>query len=163
MLLGIIADSHGQAQTTRAAVTLLKQRGAEKLIHLGDIGTKAVLDELIGHEAHIVLGNCDWDAAALRRYAQQIGITVDHPMGTLVIGDSRVAYTHGHVTRLMDEALGDGVDYLLHGHSHQVRDERIGSTRVINPGALFRASRYTGALLDPGRDALEVLEIPNPR
>jgi predicted phosphodiesterase len=55
--------------------------------------------------------------------------------------------------------MTDGVDYLLHGHSHEVRDERVGRTRIINPGALCRAARYTAAILDPDADALEVLEV----
>ena len=60
----------------------------------------------------------------------------------------------------MDVALADGVDWLLHGHTHQVRDERIGRTRIINPGALQRARRYTVGLLDTESDSLDVLEIP---
>ncbi len=34
--------------------------------------------------------------------------------------------------------------------------------RVVNPGALFQASRYTAMMLDPARDALTVIEIPRP-
>ena len=41
-----------------------------------------------------------------------------------------------------------------------LRDERIGRTRVINPGALQRARRYTVALLDTEMDALELFELP---
>jgi predicted phosphodiesterase len=60
----------------------------------------------------------------------------------------------------MEQALRDGADYLLHGHTHELRDERIGRTRMINPGALFRAARYTAALLDPRADRLEILALP---
>ena len=60
---------------------------------------------------------------------------------------------------LARQAIDDGVEYLLHGHTHEVRDERVGPTRVINPGALFRASRYTAAVLEPETDRLEILEL----
>jgi hypothetical protein len=60
----------------------------------------------------------------------------------------------------MRSALAQGVDYLCHGHTHVVRDERIGQTRVINPGALFRAARYTVALLDMAADRLEIVQVP---
>ena len=34
-----------------------------------------------------------------------------------------------------------GADFLLHGHTHVPRDERIGATRVFNPGAVGRADK----------------------
>ncbi len=95
----------------------------------------------------------------MRRYAEGAGVTVDHPMGMLEVAGKRIAWTHGHLDHLMAEALDAGVDYLFHGHSHELRDERIGSTRVINPGALFRARRYTAALLDPASDTLSIVEV----
>jgi predicted phosphodiesterase len=74
-------------------------------------------------------------------------------------GGRKLAFTHGHLPRLVQEAMQTGADYLLHGHTHEVRDERICGVRVINPGALFRAARYTAALLDPEADRLEFIEI----
>jgi uncharacterized protein len=159
MLLGILSDSHGRADATRAAVNALVQRRATTLIHLGDICDENVLDELIGHEARIVFGNCDWEIHGLTRYAEVVGVKVDHPMGTIEIAGKTIAFTHGHLANLMEQALAAGVDYLLHGHTHEVRDERIGRTRVINPGALHRAKRYTVALLDPVGDRLEIVDI----
>jgi predicted phosphodiesterase len=59
----------------------------------------------------------------------------------------------------MQEAVAEGANYLLHGHTHEPRDERIESTRVINPGALFRARRYTVALLEPEKDRLQFVDV----
>lgn len=162
MLIGILSDSHGRADTTARAVTALLEHGAEMLLHLGDLGSEAVLDELAGHNARIVFGNCDGDAAALARYAELLGVGVDHPMGVVCVDGRRIAFTHGHVGRLMRQAVTEGCDYLCHGHTHAVRDERVGRTRIVNPGALFGASRYTSALLDPARDTVRWLEIDRP-
>lgn len=159
MPLGILSDSHGRADVTARAVAALKQRDCELLIHLGDVGSHNVLDELIGHPSRVVFGNCD-DEQDLGRYALAMHITVDHPIGLIDIDGKRIAFTHGHLTDLMQRALREGADYLLHGHSHEVRDERHGRTRIINPGALSRAARYTAAVLDPAVDALEIIEIP---
>jgi predicted phosphodiesterase len=49
---------------------------------------------------------------------------------------------------------------VLHGHTHEIRDERVGLTRVINPGALHRAARYTAAVLEPASDRLEIIVVP---
>ena len=162
MRIGILSDSHGRAEITARAVSTLLESGAELLIHLGDFETEQVIDELVGHECLIVFGNCDWDIKGLTRYAEAVDVRVEHPLGRLEVDDKIVAFTHGHINHVVDQALQDGVDYLLHGHTHELRDDRLGSTRIINPGALFRASRYTVAILDPGLDALEIFEIPHP-
>lgn len=159
MLIGVLSDSHGRVDRTARAVKMLLDHGAELLLHLGDIGSDDVIDELVGHNTRIVFGNCDWELDAMTRYARRVGIVVDHPIGSLEIDGCRVAYTHGDMPHLMQQALDDGVDFLLHGHTHAVEDERIGHTRVINPGALHHATRYTAALLDPSGNRVRWLEI----
>lgn len=157
--IGILSDSHGQTRITRDAVHMLIARGCSLLIHLGDLCSDSVVDELVGHNARIVLGNCDDEA--IGRYAGHLGIINDHPAGRIDVNRRIVAYTHGHIERAMQQALADGVDYLLHGHTHEPRDERIGRTRIINPGALHRAARYTAAILEPAQDQVEWLEVAN--
>lgn len=159
MLIGVLADSHGHAETTAKAVRMLLEHGADMLLHLGDIGSDEVIDELTGHHARIVFGNCDWNIDAMTRYARLVGIVVDHPIGSVEIDGCRIAFTHGDMSNLMQQALDNGVDYLLHGHTHTVQDKRIGRTRVINPGALHRATRYTAAVLDPSGNRVHWLEI----
>ncbi len=165
--LGLLSDSHGDAATTRAAVQILLDHGADTLIHLGDIGTVQVLDTLAVSrpgtgkqiEAHAVYGNTDWERTSLGRYAMDLGIAVHDPAGLIEVDDRRVAFTHGHQQAVMAGFLADEVDYLLHGHTHVQADAVEGRTRVINPGALHRARRYTAALLTPADGQLTVLEV----
>ena len=159
MRLGLLSDSHGRVEITRRAVEALASRSCNLLIHLGDIGDEAVIDELIGHDARIVFGNCDWNIQGLTRHAECMGIKVEHPMGLVTIDGKRIAFTHGHLAHLVTQGLSQGVEYLLHGHTHELRDQRVGVTRIINPGALHRAARYTAAVLDPAEDSLEILEV----
>ncbi len=156
--VGILADSHGRVEPTRAAVAMLLERGCSILLHLGDLGSDAVIDELVGHNARIVLGNCDEND--LGRYAAIVGVVNDHPIGRIEVEGRSIAFTHGHIEDAMRAALRDKVDYLLHGHTHETRDERIGATRIINPGALHRAARYTAAVLEPAADRVEILDVP---
>ncbi len=165
--IGLLSDSHGRAATTRKGVSALLDQGVDVLLHLGDIGTVDVIDALAVNvpgtdqqiEAHVVFGNTDWDAEALGAYAQDLGITVDHPVGRLALGGGELVFCHGHLSRDMEQALAEHVKYLCHGHTHRTMDERAGDTRVINPGALFRASDYTVALLDTDADALRFLRV----
>ncbi len=166
--IGLLSDSHGRAHTTQQAVDALVAEDVSLLLHLGDIGTLEVLDALLTSApgqttpipARIVFGNTDWDLDALARYAQSLGIQVDHPLGRVDLGDGSVlAFTHGHEEPLMAEALSEGVRYLCHGHTHRTLDHTKGNTRIINPGALFRASQYTAAVLDTQTDDLKFLTI----
>ncbi len=166
--IGLLSDSHGQSHRTGLAVKLLVEAGADLLIHLGDIEQMDVIDSLIheldgqGHvhpPVHMVFGNVDWNSDELGRYATALGMKVDHPVGTLKLAGRRLIFQHGHDTRQMQIALTQGADYLMHGHTHKKRDERIGRTRLINPGALQRASEYTVALLDLKTDDLRFLTV----
>lgn len=158
--LGILSDSHGHAERTDRAVEALAAAGADRLVHLGDVGTTNVLESMAGQVANVVFGNCDYDTSDLERTARHLGLVVDHPLGRLELAGRTIAFTHGDREALMREAIEDGVDYLLVGHTHEITDRRIDRTRVINPGALFRAARYTAALLDPATDTVEWIEIP---
>jgi putative phosphoesterase len=138
---------------------MLLDAGAELLLHLGDVGSEAVIDELSRCPARLVFGNCDLDVERLRRHAEAAGVACDHPLGTLSAGGRRIAYTHGHLAEAVRAALDGDADYVLHGHTHVIRDERLGPTRLLNPGALHRAARYTCLLLDPSCDAARWLEV----
>jgi len=165
--IGLLSDSHGRWPTTEMGVELLIEKGAQQLIHLGDIGNIEVIDAMACEspdtgeqiEAHVVFGNTDWDITELTDYAQDLGITVDHPLGWIELDQGALAFCHGHEDQVMESALGKGPRYLCHGHTHRMLDVMKGKTRIINPGALFRARQYTVALLDTDQDALEFFTL----
>ncbi|MEO1237783.1 MAG: metallophosphoesterase family protein [Planctomycetota bacterium] len=166
--IGLLSDSHGRAATTRRGVQRLLDAGADQLLHLGDVGTVEVIDALcIDHpetgdqiDARLVFGNTDWDIASLTEYAGDLDVAVDHPVGRMTLdGGGELVFCHGHEMGPFNQALAEGVRYLCHGHTHRRADQRQGATRVINPGALFRASVYSVALLDTDADRLEFFEL----
>ena len=128
---------------------MLLDNDIDLLIHLGDIGTVDVIDALAvvapgsdrQIEARMVFGNTDWDRDALREYATDLDIAVDDEGGTLDLRGGELAFCHGDSGQVMARALAREVRYLCHGHTHRRLDERVNQTRVINPGALFRAPR----------------------
>lgn len=166
--IGLLSDSHGRAVTTRLGIQALLASGIDLLIHLGDVGSVEVIDELAAVQqpgdgqsipTRLVFGNTDWDAKALGDYANHLGITVDHPVGQIELDGGTLVFCHGHQARVLNEALARGVRYLCHGHTHQASDTLSDTTRVINPGALCRAHRYTVAVLDTDDDDLTFLTI----
>lgn len=169
-IIGLLSDSHGRADTTRLAVARLRGAGAEILIHLGDIESPSVLDELrlagaAGQPvpaAYVVFGNMDHDRPALARYAAGIGVQVADPVGTLDVEGKTVMFLHGNDQQAMNRALAREPDYLCHGHTHHPTDMRLGRTRIVNPGALFRARPRTAAILQTTDDSLMFLNLDHP-
>ena len=162
MLLGLLSDTHDRTDAMAPAVEILKGRGAQYFIHCGDVGAAAVLDYLAGLPSAFVWGNCDWDRAGLARYAESIGVACFGPFGDLTLDGKRIALMHGDDARLKQRILGEQQhDYLFQGHTHIPLDQRVGKTRLINPGALHRANPRTFALLDLASDALEFLSLPH--
>lgn len=159
--IGLLSDSHGEVARTRMAVAMLRDHGSELIIHLGDIGSEAVLEELLGAHVRVVFGNCD-DERTLAHYAGILGIPVDHPGASMEISSGgRLAYTHGHLSQVTHELMhAEKPTVLAHGHSHEIRDEFIDGIHVVNPGALHRAGRYTVAVLYADEDRLEILQLP---
>lgn len=145
--LGVVSDTHGRVDACRRAIAALIALECDAIVHLGDVGSMAVLEELVTSvPAHVVFGNCD-DDIELSRDARSLGVQVHHPLGRLKVAGRSVGFTHGHLPHAIDASIGRD-DLLLVGHTHHITDERRGPTRMINPGALFRAGRYTCCQLE---------------
>ncbi len=157
--IGLLSDSHGRRKLTYRAIETLKAAGADVLIHLGDFETTQVIEALAGTVAHIVFGNCDWNMSEMTDYATRLGLQVDHPIGQIQVGTQILRFSHGDYPAAEPQAILDGVSYYFHGHTHLCRDEMMGETRVINPGALCRATRYTVATLNPQAGQVDFLPV----
>jgi uncharacterized protein len=155
VIVGILSDTHDRPHAMMQGVRVLQQRGAEFIIHCGDVGSPALLDHLAGVPSAFVWGNTDWDRLSLQRYAAAIGVTCCGSFGELELDGRRFAVLHGDDDRLRRRVLdAQKHDYLLQGHTHVRHDERIGRIRLINPGALHRAAVKTVAVLDTAHDDL---------
>jgi uncharacterized protein len=154
MLLGILSDTHGRSETARLAIALLLDRGAEFLIHAGDVGD-GVIEILPAGKSAFVFGNTDYDVAEMRRLAAERNVQCLGHGGVLEFDGRKIAVCHGDSARLINGFLAAGVDYLLTGHTHVRHDHREGRTRLINPGALHRAVIKSVATLDLATDKLQ--------
>ena len=160
MLIGILSDTHDRVDAMAAAMKLLRDAGAEFFVHCGDVGSERVIDHLVGLPSAFVFGNTDWDRAALARYAESVGADCRGAFADLELGGKRFAVIHGDDFKLKQRLLSEQQhDYLLQGHTHVRADQRVGKTRLINPGALHRAREKTVALLDTVTDQLRYFVV----
>jgi putative phosphoesterase len=123
-VVGLISDTHGmvRADVHRALA------GVELILHAGDVGGDAVLDELaIIAPVLAVAGNTDPFGdprlpAAIER----------------TIGGVRIHVSHGHEVgsptpeRLLEHY---GADVIVYGHTHKQLVARADNRLVVNPGA----------------------------
>ncbi len=162
MLIGILSDSHGDHVMVHRAVALFDSLGVEHIVHCGDVCGTNVFDELVGRPCTFVWGNMDDTDPPLMAYLDSVGISPPNSSPVrLNLGGKSFAVFHGHERGFFDAIESLKVDYILHGHTHVARDERRGKTRIINPGALYRAKLKTVATLDTSTDELEFVEVSN--
>jgi putative phosphoesterase len=161
MRVGILSDTHGNHVLAARALDLLTGRRAEVILHAGDIGDDLTVAALAGGPpAHLVLGNCDPDAAAFAGAAAAVGATLHGRFADLTLDGKRVALLHGDDHRRLQEAAAGGqYDYVIHGHTHQKALTRQGQTVILNPGALHRARPKTVALLDTATGEVEWITV----
>jgi hypothetical protein len=128
---------------------MLESLEVQAVIHCGDIGSPAVVEAFAAWPSHFVLGNCDYDSAAIAEAAERAGLTFHGRFGSIVFGEKKVAVIHGDDERRLREAIEGGQwDLVCTGHTHQAEVRRRGSTWVLNPGALYRANPHTLAVVD---------------
>jgi putative phosphoesterase len=155
-----MSDSHDRVEMVVRAVELLTEAGAGYYVHCGDVCEPDVLDALAGLPAAFVWGNCDFDRRGLQRYGEEIGVQCFGSYGVLEFDGKKVGVLHGDDYQRKQKVLElQELDYLLQGHTHERTDERVGRTRLINPGALHRAAVKTVAILDVATDELRYITV----
>jgi hypothetical protein len=159
MKIGILSDNHGHLGPMRSALELLETLDAEAFVHCGDLGGLATLELLAGHPTWFVWGNTDYPEPTWEPVIRALDMRWPNTVPVLFeLEGLQMGVCHGHEVGFQDATRLE-LDYLFHGHTHQAADRRIGKTRVINPGALFRARERTVALLDLGHDELSFHSI----
>lgn len=166
MKIGILSDTHGDVVRTARAVRLLLAEHVAAICHCGDIGDEAVLVELAsacrpaGVPVYAVLGNVDhWDSG-VRCFPAGAGVDLRGRTAELELGGIPVAVVHGDDPGLLEACIRNGrFRYVFTGHTHVADAIDVGSTRVINPGAVYRSPHPSVAVLDLERDDLRWLPL----
>jgi putative phosphoesterase len=159
MILGILSDTHNRLDRTARAVNLLKELGAEVLVHCGDITRPDIVWICSELPTYYVFGNNDYEEDRLRLAIRESAGTCLGWGGTFVLNGKRIGVVHGDRRDEWIRCIAQGPEYLFCGHTHRCRDDRADGTRIINPGALSRAPLHTVASLDLAADRLRFHEI----
>jgi putative phosphoesterase len=160
MRLGIVSDTHGHTDHTRPAIRMLESLDVEQVLHCGDIGSADVVQMFGQWPTHFVFGNCDYDQAGLTKAIKSAGQTCHQLFGDLELEGVRIALLHSHERRKFLEVL-DSPDYqvVCYGHTHIAENERRDGKLVLNPGALYRASKHSIAVLELPACEASIVEL----
>jgi len=134
LTIGVISDTHiyesGSRRISDEVLALFRRAGVNLIVHLGDVNTRFVLEDL-GEIAPVlaVSGNND-DDELYELLPARIRIRVGRPS---------FAMMHGHGGRsakqhVTDELAGK-VDVAFFGHSHIPFMETVSGTTLFNPGS----------------------------
>jgi putative phosphoesterase len=128
----VLSDTHAPRRWKSCPPAVASQlRGADLILHAGDVCTAAVLDELAQYApVTAVAGNNDgpdvtaWGAAeAASLTAEGLRIAMIHDAGPAA----------GRLPRM--RARFPGADLVVFGHSHIPLDAGDGPLRIFNPGS----------------------------
>jgi uncharacterized protein len=159
MKIAILSDTHSKQATVRAALDEVARYGAALILHCGDIAD-AETARLFPAHTHFVYGNCDDEREDIERAIDEVGATLQEPFGHLELDGKAIGFVHGDDHQLLRDLERSGAfDYLFYGHTHQAEEHCTGKTRVINPGALYRAAVKTFAILDVARGEIETVVV----
>ena len=163
MLIGLMSDTHNNRPGVRYALDIFAALGIDVILHAGDLISAQLLEEFTDFSLFLSFGNGDDPLIIASKAGSVSEKIVCDEMLDLRLAGKRIFLIHGDYRTEQEKRIESGdYDYVIHGHTHRFRDERIGSTRVINPGAL--GGRYIGersfATLDLVRNELQRYFVP---
>lgn len=160
MRLGVISDTHGHVELTRPAVRMLESLEVDAVLHCGDIGSIAVVELFAKWPTHFVFGNCDEHTDAFAAAIERAGQTCHGMFGELDFDGIKVALLHSHERNRFRDAIDSGHYRLVcYGHTHVAAIDRHGETVVLNPGAIYRASPHSIAVVDLPAVEASIIEL----
>ena len=160
MRLGVISDTHGHVELTRPAIRMLESLEVDAVLHCGDIGSMAVVELFAAWPTHFVFGNCDDNTAAFAAAIEKAGQTCNGLFGELDFDGVKVSLLHSHERNRFREAIEGGKYRLVcYGHTHVAAIDRRGETVVLNPGAIYRASPHSIAVVDLPAVEASIIEL----
>ena len=127
MKIAVVSDSHRKIDLTAQAIDMLKSKGAQYLVHAGDLEIKENL-ELLKNSGLIyvsVFGNNDYN---LIQYQNQYKIYKEPYY--FKIKDMKFKLMH------IPNFLSPDSDIIILGHTHIHEHQYVNNTLYLNPGEL---------------------------
>lgn len=149
MRIAVVSDTHGHVGYTSAAVELIRREAVDAVLHCGDIGSSAIVGLFEDWSTHFVFGNVDDEQGSLTAVIRDAGQTCHGRFGAFELAGTKIALLHSDDRARFEETISCGdYDLVCYGHTHLAEHHLFANTLVLNPGALYRASPHSFAVVD---------------
>ncbi len=137
MKIGIVSDTHDNLDNLEATLEILAAEGVTHVFHCGDVCGPDVVQALARFEVWIAQGNMDRGVGLAWVAEETLGRGRFAWLHRLTLEGYSLGVIHGDNEEVLANLIASGEQAcVFHGHTHRRRDQRVGRTRVINPGAL---------------------------
>ncbi len=132
MKVVVLADTHAPRRWRSCPPRVAEHlRGADLIVHAGDVCTAAVLDELAGYApVRAVCGNNDGPDVVAWGAPETLELDLDGLRVAMVHDSGPAAGRNDRMRRRFPAA-----DLVVFGHSHIPLDSVDGGVRIFNPGS----------------------------
>jgi len=169
MKVCIVSDSHDNRFLLAAAVKDAKERGAEAVLHCGDVVAPTTLKILnpIGLPVHVIHGNNTGDMFSLSRLSHNEESVVQYygqDAGIELAGKKIFMVHYPHYAEAM-ATTGDW-DIVCCGHDHKasvrdIKNMKNGTTLYVNPGTVGGVGAApTYVMADLETMEFEIIAVP---
>jgi len=163
MHIGLISDTHNEQQRIKKALEHFRWANITTVLHAGDISSVNTLRLFADFDMWGAVGNMDRDPQLRPTATALFGPGRLARVQRLTLHEVTIAMLHGDSwTTLESLVRSKNYTYIIHGHTHIPHDEMIGTTRIINPGAVGHPRGYhapTCATLDLATGELVWIEL----
>ncbi|NPA95713.1 MAG: YfcE family phosphodiesterase [Thermodesulfobacteria bacterium] len=163
MKVAIMSDSHDNLWNLRTAVKMVQDMGISEIIHLGDLISPFMLEEVEGFEGtfHLIYGNNNGDHILLQKKIAALGGLVQFHgwLGELEFDSKKIGFIHDPLLARKIAKSGD-YDVVLFGHTHLWLEEQVGKCLLLNPGEILGKKEAPGfAVLECSTLEVERVQI----
>lgn len=139
MKVGIISDSHDNVPNMEKAITWLNDNKIEQIIHCGDLCAPSILTDILAPKfsgpIHMVFGNVDDQDLLSKKVVNLKHVKYYGDLAEIELDKKKIAFIH-YPDEAKKLASSGKYDLVFYGHSHKPWEEKVGTTRLINPGTL---------------------------
>jgi putative phosphoesterase len=132
MRVVVLSDTHAPRRWKSCPPLVAEQlRGADLILHAGDVCTAAVLDELSQYApVRAVAGNNDGPDVAAWGAPPSLDLDLDGLRVSMIHDSGQAAGRLGRMHRAFPQA-----ELVIFGHSHIPLDQADATLRIFNPGS----------------------------
>ena len=161
MKIAIISDTHDNLANTKKAADFIKKENIKTVIHCGDIFKPETVEEIMKvfkGKLYIVFSPADASFSGIPQdsFKELKRVKIFEEFGEIKISGKKIAFCH--FPEIAEDLAKKKKYYLVfYGHTHKPWLEKIGKTKMINPGNLAGIFyKATFAVYDDKTDKLEL-------